>query len=336
MSDNRPDPAIQATAQLYHDWLTGLILHLIAHRGTADASRFVRQLFRTKHLEQFLPGLRKLGLDGLPDAVACAQYHYLSNALGGVKVEYHQESDRKAWVRYPPPRWIWQGVAIAGIPTEVSAAMMWGWHAHNGVSLGNPRLGFVCTKQTVDGQPGLEGYYLEGDDELAPEERLRFAPDEEMPRFEPDRAPGTAAAEWPEERLAKAYRNYASDYMATSLGVLEDLFGPQDARDCAGRSARAVAMHWLDGAQEVLGSTGQAPRDFAVFLERIAFGPRRQPRVVRRRWPARARVAWVALDAPSRPRPVDRFRGVERAVGRCTVSVRPLPSVGNTRGAAYA
>lgn len=32
-----------------------------------------------------MPGLKKLGLDHLPDAVACAQYHYFSNALGGVK-----------------------------------------------------------------------------------------------------------------------------------------------------------------------------------------------------------------------------------------------------------
>lgn len=33
-----------------------------------------------------------------------------------------------------------------------------GWHANNGVLLGDPGLGFVCTKQMVDGQPGLEGY----------------------------------------------------------------------------------------------------------------------------------------------------------------------------------
>ena len=63
------------------------------------------------------------------------------------------ESDRKAWIRYPPPRWIWRGTAICGVPGEVSRAMLRGWHANNGVSLGNPNLGFVCTKQTTDGQP---------------------------------------------------------------------------------------------------------------------------------------------------------------------------------------
>jgi len=41
--------------------------------------------------------------------------------------------------------------------------MLRGWHANNGVALGNPKLGFVCTKQSVDGQDGLEGYYHEHD-----------------------------------------------------------------------------------------------------------------------------------------------------------------------------
>jgi hypothetical protein len=54
-----------------------------------------------------------------------------------VKTEFFRESDRKAWVRYPPPRWIWRGAAICAIPREVNEAMLHGWHGHNGVSLGN-------------------------------------------------------------------------------------------------------------------------------------------------------------------------------------------------------
>ena len=98
--------------------------------------------------------------------MAAAQYHYLSNWIGGVHVEYMYETDRKAWIRYPPPRWIWKGTAICGVPGEVSRAMLRGWHANNGVALGNPNLGFVCTKQSVDGQDGLEGYYYEYDHPL--------------------------------------------------------------------------------------------------------------------------------------------------------------------------
>ena len=79
----------------------------------------------------------------------------------------------------------------------------------NGVSLGNPRLGFVCTAQTTDGQHGLSGYFLEHDRELAAEERLQFRPGELPPPFDPTAAPRLPAADWPPERLAKAERNYA-------------------------------------------------------------------------------------------------------------------------------
>ena len=158
----------RAVATLYNALLTGMVVSLVARRGADTAREFVFRLFRRQHLGKFLPGLAKLGLTREPHAVACALYHYHSNALGGVKTEYVRESDRKAWVRYPPPRWMWRGTAIAAIPHEVSAAMLHGWHGHNGVTLGNPRLGFVCTGMTVDGMPGLEGYYLEHERPLAP------------------------------------------------------------------------------------------------------------------------------------------------------------------------
>ena len=48
-------------------------------------------IFRRQQQERFLPGLEKLGLSGLPPAVAAAQYHYLSNWIGGVSVEYMYE-----------------------------------------------------------------------------------------------------------------------------------------------------------------------------------------------------------------------------------------------------
>src|SRR5207253_2297960 len=156
----------RAVAELYHAYFTGLILTTVTRRSTADAAEFVFRVFRRQQQERFLPGLKKLGLDHLPPAVAAAQYHYLSNWIGGVHVEYMAETDRKAWIRYPPPRWIWRGSAICGVPGEVSRAMLRGWHANNGVALGNLNLGFVCTKQSVDGQDGLEGYYCEYDHPL--------------------------------------------------------------------------------------------------------------------------------------------------------------------------
>src|SRR5258708_3254808 len=161
MADGGGLAAYRAVGTLYNALMTALVLGLITRRGEETARNYVFRKFRRQHVEKFLPGLHKLGIAGEPDAPACALYHYHSNALGGVKTGYLRESDRKAWVRYPPPRWIWRGTAIAAVPHSVSAAMLHGWHGHNGVSLKNPRLGFVCTGMTVDGMPGLEGYYLD-------------------------------------------------------------------------------------------------------------------------------------------------------------------------------
>src|SRR6266702_4218437 len=144
----------RAVADLYHAYFTGLILSVVTRRGTTDAAEFVFRVFRRQQQERFLPGLEKLGLSHLPPAVAAAQYHYLSNWIGGVHVEYMYESDTKAWIRYPPPRWIWKGTAICGVPGEVSRAMLRGWHANNGVALGDIRLGFVCTSRASTARTG--------------------------------------------------------------------------------------------------------------------------------------------------------------------------------------
>ena len=182
------------------------------------------------------------------------------------------ECDRKAWVRYAPPRWVWQGTAICAIPSEVSRAMLRAWHGHNGVSLGNPRLGFVCTKQTVDGQDGLEGYYLEYDHDLEPDERVRFARDEEAPPFDPAKAPALAAADWPPERLAKAERNYAMEYARSALSALVELFGPAEARHLGGTAATLIGMQYYDECRTLLGQQGSGPAGFAEFFAAMAAG----------------------------------------------------------------
>jgi hypothetical protein len=234
------------------------------------AAELVFRLFRRQHLEKFLPGLAKLGLDRLPHAVACAQYHYLSNRLGGVKTEYVRESDAKAWVRYPPPRWIWAGASICAIPSRVNAAMLHGWHGHNGISLGNPRLGFVCTGQTVDGQPGLEGYYLEHDRDLAPQERVRFAPGECMPDADPAMAPCLDPATWTSERLDKVVRSYAMEYVRTLMPVLLDLAGPEELRRVLGHAARLIGMQLYDETAALLGISAGGAAGFAEYLGRLA------------------------------------------------------------------
>jgi hypothetical protein len=260
----------RAVSVLYQALLTGFVLTLVTRRSEEEAARFVFHLFRRQHLEKFLPGLAKLGLDRLPPAVACAQYHYLSNQMGGVKTEYAYESDRKAWVRYPPPRWIWHGAAICGIPSRVNAAILHGWHGHNGVTLGNPRLGFVCTGQTVDGHPGLEGYYLEHDRPLREDERVRFAPGEAMPEPDPARTPRLDPATWPAERLEIVISRYAIEYVRTALPVVLELLGPADTRRLLGHAARLIGMQYHDETSRLLGITSSGHAVFARYLAALA------------------------------------------------------------------
>lgn len=245
--------ALEGIAELYHRYLTGLVLTLVVEKGEDRAADALFGLFRRQHLDKFLPGLEKLGLVGLPDAVACAQYHYLSNHVGGVGVVFIPETDRKAWVRYTPPRWIFDGTALAAIPTRVARAMLHGWHGHNGVSLGNPRLGFVCTGQTMDGAPGLEGYYIEEDVELAPQDRVRFRFGETCPPVEPAALPELAADSWPPERLAKAARNYSMDYVRNLMAVLTEQLGPLDASGICYRAGRRIGMQYGASVTDALG-----------------------------------------------------------------------------------
>jgi hypothetical protein len=259
----------RSIADLYHAYFTGLILTVVTRRGATEAAEFVFRVFRRQQQERFLPGLEKLGLSHLPPAVAAAQYHYLSNWIGGVSVEYMYETDRKAWIRYPPPRWIWKGTAICGVPGEVSRAMLRGWHANNGVSLHNPKLGFVCTKQSVDGQDGLEGYYCEYDHAREPDARLVFARHLEAPLFDPATAPALPVASWPRPRLEKAYRNYAMEYVRTAAPVMVQLFGPQDAGYLLHLTGKLIGMQYFDEIARGFAASRGVANDFAAFLRAL-------------------------------------------------------------------
>lgn len=272
MGEDINKDATLAAAHLYHCWITGLVLGLITRAGPELAAEFVYRLFRRQHLERFLPGLEKLGLNKLPHAVAAARYHYFSNQLGGVKVEYFEESERKAWIRYPPPRWLWAGTAICAIPSQVNHAMLRGWHAHNGVSLNNPKLGFVCTKTTVDGDPGLEGYYMEYAHELDQNERLRFAPEESCPRIDHSTLPELDSETWPAARQAKAYRNYAMEYVRNGLPLMLELLGPAKGRELGQLIGRQVGMQSYDDISQRLHVVGDDAKTYMDMFEALLLG----------------------------------------------------------------
>ena len=144
--------------------------------------------------------------------------------------------------------------------------MLRGWHANNGVSLGNPRLGFVCTKQSVDGQDGLEGYYCEYDHALEVDQRLVFARHLEAPLFDPGNAPALPVSSWPKPRLEKAYRNYAMEYVRTAAPVAVQLFGPEDAGYLLHLTGKLIGMQYFDEIARGLGCGAGTRERFRRFL----------------------------------------------------------------------
>lgn len=308
-SSESEELGIDALSELFHRYLTGLILAMVVELGEGRTADVMKGLFRRQQGERFLPGLKKLGLSDEPDAVACAKYHFLSNHVGGVSVAYIAESDTKAWIRYLPPRWIFDGTAIAAIPTQVARAMLWGWHANNGVLLGNPRLGFVCTGQTMDGAPGLEGYYIEEDRILEPDERLRFRFGESCPAIDYGALPTLDNQQWPNERLNKAARNYAMDYIRNIVPVMCEQLGPLVAQGVLYRTGRQIGMQYSESIRTTLGLENPAEVLGALFRAQGDQVSVRDNEITQTTW-----KLMNGLEAESRPDWMDGLRGLWEGV----------------------
>jgi hypothetical protein len=264
--------AIRAQAHLHHAYFLGLQLMVSTRRGAAVMGDWMFRLFRRQHLEKFLASFAKLGLTGLPDAVACAQYHVLSNNMGGVGVEYIPEHDRKAWVRFRYPRWMYHGPTLCGVTVEVSRGYLNGWYAHNGASLGNPRLAFVCVSEDMTGEFGLCGYFREFDHPLADDRRLQFAQGEIPPPFDPALQPHPPVDQWDAVRLEKANRNYALEYVRNGLCELANVIGTADARELGSLAARLIGLQYFAETAAMVDAIDGDLGDATTYLARMFQG----------------------------------------------------------------
>ena len=123
----------------------------------------------------------------------------------------------------------------------------------------------MCTGQAVEGDPGLEGYYLEHDHDLSPEARLRFSRHECAPRFDAAAAPVLASNSWPAARMKKAKRNYALAYVRTAIPAAIQLWGSAEASALLNLTGRLIGMQLYRATADALGA-----RDFAAFLVALA------------------------------------------------------------------
>lgn len=266
------EQAIAAQAHIHHAYLLGLQLMVSTNKSSAVVEDWMFKLFRRQHEQKFLSSFHKLGLAGLPDAVACAKYHVLSNGIGGVAVEYMAESNHKAWVRFRYPRWMYDGPTICGVPIGVSRGFLRGWYAQNGVSLNNPKLGFVCVSEDMTAEYGLCGYFREYDHELSADQRLQFRRDEQPPPYVAADQPTPPTASWDAERLLKANRNYAMDYVCNGLITLQSVIGKEDTLALGGKAARLIGLQYLQDCLRLLDATEGSLQDAAEFFSRMMQG----------------------------------------------------------------
>lgn len=264
--------AYRAIELIYHSYLTGLILMISSRAGAARAADVVFKTFRRQQLARFVPGLQKLGLDRLPHAVACAQYHYLSNQVGGVKVEYVYESDKKAWVRYPPPRWIWSGTAICGIPSEVSRAMLWGGTPTTASSSAIRDWGSYARARPWTVSPASKAITRSGITTSLPRSACSFRPVSVVLRSGQISPRGSPTMPGPKRGCRKVLRNYAMEYITSIVPETIAVLGPRSGGHLAGAAARLVGMHTFDEVASLLGGVGPGPAGFAAAFAKLAVG----------------------------------------------------------------
>lgn len=221
-------------------------LLILQQHGGDTLAQFKRQLLRRHQREHFLPGLDKIGISrDLPPAVTAARYHYFSNILGGLKMEYIEESPKRVWIRYLAPSYSFTGVSLAAVPGKVQRAMFSGWHPFNGLSLGVQNLGVVVTKVFQDGEPYDEAYFQEYDHDLADDERIQYRPVTESPDFDPAAAPKLDETLWPAVRRSKALRNFSRGFLEDSIRSNFELFGVNATVNTVAQTMRLFAVQFF-------------------------------------------------------------------------------------------
>lgn len=230
-----------------------------------------QRVLRRHQREYFLPGVDKLGISrDLPPAVIAARYHYFSNIIGSIKMEYIEESPKKVWIRYRAPSFSFTGIGLAAVTSKVQRSMFSGWHPFNGISLGCPNLGFVVTKTFQDGEPYDEGYFQEFDAPLHDDERIQFQPVTMTPDWKPELAPQLDEKLWPDVRRAKANRNFARGYLEDTLLVTLELVGVHETATNIAQALRIFAVQFDEMYLKRFGISGRRAVDFAQYHSYLA------------------------------------------------------------------
>lgn len=250
-------------AKFFNRMFSGLLLASLRSHGPSLLDQLWAALLRSHQDKYFLAGLGKLGIAGETPARAAAKYHYFSNALGGLGMQYIEESTTKVWIRYLAPSWTYPGTALHALPMGIRRTVFSTWHPRNGELMGCLRLGWVCTKLIDEGDPYDEGFFVEHERELSPEERVRFERHDITPEFNPAKAPKLNSSDWPEARLLKANRNYAGEYVRDTVEQLYVLIGMPRTHEIVAHTMRILASQYIHEFAAELKQPGTDAETFA-------------------------------------------------------------------------
>mgnify|MGYP001158957371 FL=1 len=255
--------------RLWSKMFSGLTALVYRQEGHDAVHALWREVLASHQDERYHEGLRKLGIDKDPPAVAAAKYHYYTNLIGGLTMHYAEESSKKVWIRYTAPSWTYDGVAMLAMPGDLRRTILGTWHPRNGEMMGCPRLGWVATKFIMEGDPYDEGYFMEYDHELSPEERYRIESVSKSPPHDPERAPTLDEQVWPEERLIRARRNFSSRYLRTTVEVLYKQFGETRAHEIISQTMRLLAIQYTHELSQTLKRNGNESQTVTGFIGQI-------------------------------------------------------------------
>ncbi len=236
---------------------------LYREKGEQALNDVWRSLMSAEQTKRFREALVKLGIENDPPAVAAAKYHYFSNAIGGLTMQFIEESPKKAWIRYMPPWGSFPGIAAMAVPSSVRRTILSTWHPRNGELLGCPRLRWVATKFVAEGHPYDEGYFEECDRDLAPSERMAVINVTSSPEFDPVKAPKLDPQAWPEARVLKGNHNYAADYALHAIEAVTRHFGEQTATNIVRMAMRLLAVQFSGQLAKQTGFTDKTVRAVA-------------------------------------------------------------------------
>jgi hypothetical protein len=252
----------------YNTVFTAVTFSMIRSFGHDAAYDAHERLLHHHQRHFFLDGLHKLGLDReRSDAVRCAKYHCMSNALGGLRTRYGVESDDKAWLfYYPQPAGNgWPGPGQVIHTRQNMVADYAGWHANNGELLGNDGLVFVATHFIAEGDPYDGGYFLDVGEPVPAGQRARVATGEQPPEEMPFAATELDPDEWPQERLARAFRKYAVTWAADRAWNCLHSFGEPGIATVS-RGLTVTIYQWLPRLLAAFPAGGEEPSATEQFV----------------------------------------------------------------------